>query len=67
MTKTDFEDFEDLDTCLNSEEFKRVYNNATYQPTGKSWAGNRNDYSSMTIEDVSGFPEPEGYYSSKFN
>ena len=41
----------DLDTYLNSDEFIKDYNNAVYQPTGKSWAGNRLDYSGMTIED----------------
>ena len=41
----------DLDTYLNSEEFKTAYNKAVYQPTGKSWSGNRLDYSGMTIED----------------
>lgn len=47
----DFEDFEDLDTYLNSDEFKHVYDNLVYKPTGKSWAGNYTDYSGMTIED----------------
>ena len=41
----------DLDIYLNSEEFVKDYNKAVYQPTGKSWAGNRLDYSGMTIED----------------
>lgn len=47
----DFEDFEDLDTYLNSDEFINEYNKLNYQPTGKSWAGLSNDYSGMTIED----------------
>lgn len=46
-----FGDFEDLDTYLNSDGFKKAYNNAVYTPTGKSWAGNRLDYSGMVIED----------------
>lgn len=62
----DFEDFEDLDTYLNSDEFINEYNELNYQHTGKSWAGKRNDHSGMTIEDISGFPEPERYYVSKF-
>lgn len=44
-------DFEDLDTYLNSESFKKLYNSVSYQPTGKSWAGNNLDYTGMTIED----------------
>jgi len=47
----DFEDFEDLDSYLNSAEFNKAYNEATYNPTGKSWAGKTLDYSGMTIED----------------
>lgn len=52
MKNADFEDFEDLNVYLNSPEFKRAYDNAIYQPTGKSWAGNCLDYSGMTIEDL---------------
>lgn len=48
---TDFEDFMDLDTYLNSAEFKKLYNEVEYIPTGKSWAGNYSDYTGMTIED----------------
>lgn len=48
----DFNDFNDLDTYLNSDEFKQAYNNAVYQPTGKSWAGNNVDFSGMTLEDL---------------
>jgi len=59
MTQSDFEDFEDLDTYLNSEEFSKAYDEAVYKPTGKSWAGNNPDWSGMTIEDISGFPTPE--------
>lgn len=51
LNDTDVEDFEDLSTYLNSEEFKKLYDNTTYQPTGKSWAGNNVDYSGMTLED----------------
>lgn len=51
LTDKDFEDFEDLDTVLDSEEFNKMYNEVTYQPSGKSWAGNIYDYSGMTIED----------------
>ena len=47
----DLEDFKDLDTYLHSEEFSEAYNNAIYQPTGKSWSGKYIDYSGMTIED----------------
>lgn len=68
MTKNkdfeDFEDFEDLDVVLNSKEFINEYNNTPYHPTGKSWSGNRNDYTGMTIEDISGFPATKGYYPS---
>lgn len=59
MAQSEFDDFEDLDIILNSEEFKREYNSVEYHPTGKSWSGNYNDYSGMTIEDISGFPTPE--------
>lgn len=48
---TDFEDFNDLDTYLNSDEFNKAYDKAVYQPAGKSWAGNYVDYSGMTLED----------------
>lgn len=61
MTQSDFDDFEDLDTYLNSDEFIKEYNKLNYHPTGKSWSGNHNDYSGMTIEDISGFPTPERY------
>ena len=47
----DFEDFEDLDSYLNSAEFDKDYNAAIYNPAGKSWAGKNLDYSGMTIED----------------
>jgi len=47
----DFEDFEYLDNYLNSVEFNKDYNEAIYNPTGKSWAGKTLDYSGMTIED----------------
>lgn len=47
----DFEDFEDLDKYLNSAEFDKDYNEATYNPTGKSWSDRTLDYSGMTIED----------------
>ena len=51
MDNLDFEDFKDLDEVMASKEFKQLYDNVSYQPTGKSWAGNNLDYSGMTIED----------------
>lgn len=50
----DLEDFEDLDTYLNSKEFKDLYNK-TPEPRPVSVYDNKG----MTIEDISGFPTPE--------
>lgn len=55
----DFEDFEDLDTVLSSQEFNDLYNSLP-EPKPVSV----NDTTGMTIEDISGFPESERYYSS---
>ena len=51
LDDADVDDFEDLDTYLNSDEFNKAYNKSLYQPSGKSWAGRYDDYAGMTIED----------------
>ena len=48
----DFEDFEDLDTVLNSKEFNDLYNN-----TPETRPVSVYDNTGMTIEDISGFTE----------
>ena len=50
----DLDDFEDLDTHLNSKEFEDLYNKAP-EPRPVSVHDNKG----MTIEDISGFPTPE--------
>ena len=49
----DFDDFEDLDTVLSSQEFNDLYNSLP-EPKPVSV----NDTTGMTIEDISGFPNP---------
>ena len=59
MTRTeqhnneDFDDFEDLDKVLASKEFNDLYNSLP-EPRPVSV----NDNTGMTIEDISGFPNP---------